>query len=189
MTTQQIAFRSVGSSPWRLGFVLIALTFACLAVTSTLTMADGNTTNGNNGHEESFSGTVSGTIPPQSQWIPDPTNPCVFTIMGVTNTGTSNLLGQFHGMATFVPNVCDGSYTGTYEWIAANGDRISGPFRGQNFPTATAGVVSNVETATITGGTGRFKHASGTFTLYGIIDYNTLTFVVPWLGTLSPNGH
>jgi hypothetical protein len=162
----------------------MALTFACLAATSALTMAQGN-----NGQEESFDGTVSGTIPPQSQWVPDPTNPCVFTIM-LVNGGTSNLLGQFHGTAIFVPNVCDGSYTGSYQFIAANGhDSISGPFRGQNIPTATAGVFTNVETATITGGTGRFKNASGMFQLYGVIDFNTSTFVVPWLGTLSPNGH
>ena len=184
MTTKRTVFRSVSSSSWRRGFILIALTFACLAVTPTLTKAQGNT-----GHEESFSGTVSGTIPPQSQWVPDPHNPCLFTIM-LVNGGTSNLLGDFHGTATFVPNVCDGSYTGSYDFVSDNGrDSISGPFRGQNFPTATAGVFSNVETATITGGTGRFRHASGTFTLYGVIDFNTSTFVLPWLGTLSPDGH
>jgi hypothetical protein len=181
MKTKQTVFRSVGSSPWRRGFILIALIFACLAATSALTMADN--------HEQSFDGTVSGTIPPQAQWVPDPHNPCLFTIM-LTPGGTSNLLGDFHGTATFVPNVCDGSYTGTYEFIAANGhDSISGPFRGQNIPTATAGVFTNLETATITGGTGRFRHASGMFTLYGVIDFNTSTFVLPWLGTLSPDGH
>jgi hypothetical protein len=92
-------------------------------------------------------------------------------------------------MATFVPNVCDGSYTGTYQWIAANGDRISGPFRGQLIPTATAGVYTNVETAIITGGTGHFRNASGMFTLYGVIDFTSSTFVLPWLGTISANGH
>ena len=185
MTIKQTVFRSVGLSPWRRGFILIPLIFACLAATSALTMAQGN-----NGQEESFDGTVSGTIPPQSDWGPPlpGSNGCAFSFP-VPNTGTSNQLGQFHGMATFVPNVCDGSYTGTYQWIAANGDRISGPFRGQNIPTATAGVFTNVETATITGGTGRFKNASGMFQLYGVIDFNTSTFVVPWLGTLSPNGH
>src|SRR5262249_25816947 len=161
--------------------ILVSLILACLAASSTLTIADNR--------DQSFEGTVSGTIPPQSQWVPDPHNPCVFTIV-VPNTGTSNLLGQFHGMATFVPNVCDGSYTGTFQWIAANDhDSISGPFRGQLIPTATAGVFTNLETATITDGTGRFKHASGMFTLYGVIDFNASTFVLPWLGTLSPDGH
>jgi len=90
-------------------------------------------------------------------------------------------------MATFVPNVCDNSYTGTYEWVAANGARISGPFRGQLIATTTPGVFNNVETAVITNGTGRFRDTSGTFTLYGIIDFNTGTFVLPWLGSVSRN--
>lgn len=181
MKSKQTVIRSVGSSPWRHGLILIPLIFACLAATSALTMADNR--------EQSFDGTVSGTIPPQSQWVPDPHNPCLFTIM-LTPGGTSNLLGDFHGTATFVPNVCDGSYTGSYEFISANGrDSISGPFRGQLIPTATAGVSTNFETATITGGNGRFKHASGMYTLYGVIDFNASTFVLPWLGTLSADGH
>ena len=99
--------------------------------------------------------------------------------------GTANVLGAFTGSANFVPNLCDGSYTGTFNWAAANGDRISGTFLGQNIPTATAGVFYNVETAVITGGTGRFRHATGMFTLYGQINFVTGTFVLPWSGTIS----
>ncbi len=138
--------------------------------------------------DQTFTGTVSGTIPGQSEWG-QPNGGCVVTIP-LQNSGESNLLGQFTGTAIFMPNLCDNSYTGTYEFVAANGhDRISGPFRGQLIPTATAGLFYNLETATIAGGTGRFKHASGQFTLYGFIDFNTSTFVAPWLGILSPDGH
>ena len=69
--------------------------------------------------------------------------------------------------------------------MAANGDRITGPFLGQLIATATPGVYYNVETAVITGGTGRFRHASGMFTLYGQINFTTGTFVLPWQGTIS----
>ena len=139
------------------------------------------------GDNQTFTGTVSGTIPGQSQWG-QPNGGCVVTIP-LQVSGESNLLGQFTGTAIFMPNMCDNSYTGTYEFVAANShDRISGPFRGQLIPTATAGLFYNLETATIAGGTGRFKHASGQFTLYGFIDFNTSTFVLPWLGTISDVG-
>jgi hypothetical protein len=68
---------------------------------------------------------------------------------------------------------------------AANGDRISGPFLGQLIPTATQGVFYNMETAIITGGTGRFRHATGVFTLYGQVNFVARTFVLPWQGTIS----
>ncbi|MEP6686583.1 MAG: hypothetical protein ABJB22_07395, partial [Verrucomicrobiota bacterium] len=73
--------------------------------------------------------------------------------------------------------------------IAANGDSISGPFFGQLIPTATPGVFDNTETAIITGGTGRFAGASGMITLHGQINFNTLTFVLPWEGTISKPNH
>ena len=46
------------------------------------------------------------------------------------------------------------------------------------------------ETATITGGTGRFTNATGNFTLGGQIDFTTVppSFVLPWHGTISRPG-
>lgn len=174
-------------SPRRHGFPLL-LSLTCLAALSIPTSAMADSNNGNG--DEVFSGTVSGTIPPPAQWGPPlpGTGGCVFSFP-VPNTGISNLLGQFTGSATFVPNVCDNSYTGTFEWVAANGNRISGPFRGQLISTATPGVFNNVETSVITNGTGRYRHTSGMFTLYGIIDFNAGTFVLPWLGSVDGNGH
>ena len=168
--------RWTSSSPLRRGFLLIPFILACSAALSIAAP------------DRTFTGTVSGTIPGQSQWG-QPNGGCVVTIP-LQVSGESNLLGQFTGTAIFMPNMCDNSYTGTYEFVAENGhDRISGPFRGQLIPTATAGLFYNLETATIDGGTGRFKHASGQFTLYGFIDFNSSTFVLPWLGILSPDGH
>jgi hypothetical protein len=138
----------------------------------------------NQNDEESFKGTVSGTIPADMGPPVPGTGGCVFSFT-VPNSGNSNVLGNFTGSANFVPNLCDGSYTGTFNWVAANGDRITGPFRGQLIPTATAGVYLNMETSVITGGTGRYRHATGMFTLYGVINFNTGTFVLPWQGTID----
>ena len=112
------------------------------------------------------------------------TGGCVFNFF-VSNSGNATHLGHFTGTSNFIPNLCDGSYTGTFHWIAANGDSISGPFFGQLIPTATPGVFDNNETAMITGGTGRFAGATGTFHLRGQVNFNTLSFVLPFQGTIS----
>ncbi len=139
------------------------------------------------GDQVPFKGTVSGQIPTDlGQPVPG-TGGCVFNVL-VTNVGNATKLGHFTGTANFFPNVCDGSYTGTFHWIAANGDSISGPFFGQQIPTATPGVFDNIETAIITGGTGRFAGASGMFTLGGQLNYITSSFVAPFEGTISSIG-
>ncbi|HEU0178283.1 MAG TPA: hypothetical protein VFV58_28805 [Blastocatellia bacterium] len=166
--------------------VLIPLLLACLAVV--FIAVPSPVAANNHDDDRPFTGTVSGTIP-EDLGPPLPgTDGCVFSFT-VPNSGDSNHLGQFIGTANFVPNLCDGSYTGTFQWTAQNGDRISGPFRGQLIPTATPGVYLNMETSLVTGGTGRFRHATGMFTLYGVVDFNTRTFVLPWQGTISLDRH
>ena len=101
------------------------------------------------------------------------------------NGGNATQLGRFTGTAEFVLNVCDLTYVGTYVFTAANGDSISGPLSGSLTPTDVQGVFDNTEIAFITGGTGRFANATGTFNLGGQIDLNTGTFSLPWEGTIS----
>jgi hypothetical protein len=139
------------------------------------------------GDQVPFNGTVSGQIPPDFFTHTVPGNPCLLDFF-VNNSGNATVLGPFTGTAEFRPNLCDGSYTGTFHWIAANGDAISGPFFGQLIPTATPGVFDNNETAIVTGGTGRFTGATGMFTLTGQVNFNTLSFVLPWQGTISSVG-
>ena len=136
-----------------------------------------------------FSGTVSGKIPADMGEPVPGTNDCVFNFY-VTNTGTATQLGEFTGASNFIPNVCTGAYTGTFLWIGADGDSISGPFVGQLIPTQTQGVFDNTETATITGGTGRFVGATGTITLGGQVNFATSSFVLPFQGTIDlAQGH
>jgi hypothetical protein len=129
-----------------------------------------------------FNGTVSGHVISIT-----PLDEC-HIVADVVNGGNATQLGRFTGTAQFTLNVCDLSYIGFYEFTAANGDSISGPFFGQLTPTPTPGVFDNDETAFITGGTGRFAGATGTFYLGGQIDLNTGTFALPWHGTISTVG-
>jgi hypothetical protein len=164
------------------GFLLIPLLLACIAAAliSATTPAVAR-------DQVPFKGTVSGQIPSDLGPPVPGSGGCVFNFF-VSNSGHATQLGNFTGMANFIPNVCTGAYTGSFHWIAANGDSISGPFFGQLIPTGTPGVFDNDETAIITSGTGRFAGASGMFTLHGQVNFVTLSFVLPWEGTISSVG-
>jgi hypothetical protein len=136
-----------------------------------------------------FNGTVSGYIESQV-----PVDECTVHTH-VINFGNANQLGAFTGTAEFYPNFCEDppniTYTGTFDWFAANGDEISGTFDGYLSPTGTPGVYDNHETAEVTGGTGRFAPpTTGHFELGGQIDFTTdpPSFVLPWEGIISSVG-
>jgi hypothetical protein len=173
---------SIGRPLLRRRFFLVLVLLACSVAAFIL-----GTTSVAAGDEVPFKGTVSGQIPSNLGPPVPGTGGCVFNFT-VSNSGNATALGHFTGQAEFRPNLCDGSYTGSFHWIAANGDEISGPFFGQLIPTGTPGVFDNDETALVTGGTGRFAAATGTFTLSGQVNFTTLSFVLPWEGTISRVG-
>jgi hypothetical protein len=137
-----------------------------------------------------FNGTVSGFVETLV-----PVDMCTVHAH-VVNFGNANQLGAFTGTAEFYPNFCEDppniTYTGTFDWFAANDDEISGTFEGYLTPTETQGVYDNHETAEVTGGTGRFASpATGHFELGGQIDFRPPglgSFVLPWEGTISSVG-
>ena len=129
-----------------------------------------------------FRGVVSGSVISVT-----PLDEC-HQLSQAVNGGNGTHLGRFTGTAEFVLNVCDLTYVGSYVFTAANGDTISGPFTGSFTPTAVQGVFDNTETAFITGGTGRFAGATGTFNLGGQVNLNTGTFSFPWEGAISSVG-
>ena len=129
-----------------------------------------------------FKGVVSGSVISVT-----PLDECN-QLTEAVNRGNATHLGRFSGTAQFVLNVCDLTYVGSYVFTAANGDRISGPFVGSLTPTDVPGVFDNTESAFVTGGTGRFAGATGTFNLGGQINLNTGTFSLPWEGTISSVG-
>ena len=139
------------------------------------------------GNQVPFKGTVSGEIPADMGPPVPGSGGCVFNLL-VSNRGNATHIGSFTGTGNLTTNVCDGSYSGTFNWIAANGDTISGVFFGQLIPTATPGIFDSVQTAIMTGGTGRFAGGSGSWTAGGQVNFITRTFVDPFQGTISSVG-
>jgi hypothetical protein len=74
-------------------------------------------------------------------------------------TATGTLLGQFS--LTDVTTIS--SLTGTGHWVAANGDSIDTTFVSAAIPGDVFFTITEIHT--ITGGTGRFMGAQGSFTL------------------------
>jgi hypothetical protein len=89
-------------------------------------------------------------------------------------TGTATYLGKYTEHATLQVNVLLGSSTGTSTFTAANGDTLTASITGQSSLTSP-GVLSIIEVYTITGGTGRFAGATGTFTLESTLNLATET--------------
>jgi hypothetical protein len=102
----------------------------------------------------------------------------------LTGTGQATQFGRFEATFEFdiqlgVPSTTTGSFT----LIAANGDSTSGTLTGRG--TAASGVVTIVETATITEGTGRFANATGSFRIDRVANQTTLTSSGSFDGTIN----
>ena len=83
-----------------------------------------------------------------------------------TATGTGAHLGRFSLIREITASLVDLSAIGSAQWIAANRDRIFTTIAGQAEPSDLPGGFLRVtETHTITGGTGRFTGAQGSFTV------------------------
>lgn len=81
---------------------------------------------------------------------------------------------------------------GTFEFVAANGDTVTGEFSARRIPTEIPGVDEFVETATILGGTGRFAGATGGFQIDRIAwlsDTGVLLTVGDFDGAISLPGN
>jgi hypothetical protein len=102
-------------------------------------------------------------------------------------TGNATQLGGFTVAIPHIVNQTASTGSGSYEFIAANGDTLTAEFTGQATIT-TPGVLSIRETATITGGTGRFAGASGSFTAERVFDTATSITTGSFEGTISSPG-
>jgi hypothetical protein len=103
--------------------------------------------------------------------------------------GNATQLGQF---ALAIPHTVDLRFmtgTGSYQFTAANGDRLIATFKGQAKTTPTPGVIAIVETATITGGTGRFAGATGGFICQRLFNRVTGKTTGSFQGTISVPGN
>lgn len=113
-----------------------------------------------------------------------PLQPPLALVEGVA-TGEATQLGRFTVEFPHTVNFATASGVGTYTFTAATGDTLTATFTGQ----AQLGTVTSiVEQATITGGTGRFAGASGSFTARRLFDPATGTTTGSFDGTISAPG-
>ena len=94
----------------------------------------------------------------------------VFPTASVTRdgTGTATYLGKYTEHITMQINIPTRHGIGAATFTAANGDTLTASVVGQGTVTGPT-TRSIVEVYTITGGTGRFADATGTFTLEGTL--------------------
>ena len=95
--------------------------------------------------------------------------------MSVTANGSGNAthLGQYTISYKVKVNLETLLGEGTAQIVAANGDILYANISGQATPAGAPDVFNVVEEFTITGGTGRFENASGTFTLERVVNITT----------------
>jgi len=109
---------------------------------------------------------------------------CVTT----TGTGIGTLVGQFSFTLENTVNLSNGTEAGSATLIAANGDSITTTVVGSGERTAIHGVISITEIYTITGGTGRFAGAQGSFTVNRLASGITFLTSGSFHGTITSPG-
>lgn len=124
-----------------------------------------------------FKGKLEGTV------TVTPLDPPLATVV-IEATGTGTRLGRFSLSVPHVVNQAIRVGSGNYEFTAANGDTLTASFTGQATLLAP-GVLATTETATITGGTGRFAGASGGFIAERVFVVASGTTTGSFDGTIS----
>jgi hypothetical protein len=133
------------------------------------------------GEQVPFKGSLEGVV------TVTPLKPPNVSVL-VKAMGNATHLGQFALAIPHTVNRASMTATGTYQFVAANGDTLTASFSGKATLTATRGVLSIVEAATITGGTGRFAGATGSFTCVRLFNTVTGTTAGSFNGTISAPG-
>jgi hypothetical protein len=132
------------------------------------------------GEQVPFRGTLEGEV------TRTPAPP--FVLVDVDATGNATQLGRFTLDIPHVVDIATRMAVGSYQFTAANGDTLYAEFAGQAMPTDVPGVLYIEETATITGGTGRFAGATGSFVAERWYDTVAGTTSGSFNGTISSPG-
>jgi hypothetical protein len=106
----------------------------------------------------------------------------------VKGTGNASHLGRFTFTSNAVVDFAANSGFATWTFTAANGDTLTATAPGYAEPTGTPEVIFVIETATITGGTGRFAGATGSFRMGRYDDLAAGTTFGTFEGTISLAG-
>jgi hypothetical protein len=101
----------------------------------------------------------------------------------ISGSGNATHLGRFSVAIPHVVSFATATGEGTYTFTAANGDLLTAHFTG-TADTSTS-VFAIIEHATITGGTGRFADATGSFTVHRLYDTAAGTTSGSIEGTIS----
>jgi hypothetical protein len=104
----------------------------------------------------------------------------------ITSAGNATQVGQFVMVISATVNRPFGA--GTIVLVAANGDALTATFTGSSGPSGMPGVVLITEHATITGGTGRFAGATGSFDITRLFVPATSAVTGTIEGTVSSPG-
>ena len=115
-------------------------------------------------------------------------DPGISFVTDGSGDGIATHLGRFTLTWEFTVILEDGTGSGPALYTAANGDQIFMTAVGQSEPTSTPGVFRIVEIQTVTGGTGRFSGAKGSFTVERLIDLTTGLTSGSFHGTITSPG-
>ena len=125
--------------------------------------------------EVRFKGSLDGTV------VVTPVAPPFFNVV-ITASGEATHLGRFSLVVPHLVNFATAVGEGDFTFTAANGDVLTAHFTGAA-DTSTP-VFAIVEHATITGGTGRFATATGSFTAHRSYDPAAQTTTGTFEGTI-----
>lgn len=130
--------------------------------------------------------TFQGTLRAGSRPTYDPaTNSNIVHLVG---TASAHPYGPFTVVADFTVALATELSVGQLTLTARNGDVITATFTGKSSPVAP-GVIGIVEHATITGGTGRFAGATGSFVVERTLVRAAGTTSGSFSGTIVREGH
>jgi hypothetical protein len=99
--------------------------------------------------------------------------------------GTATHLGRYTSSGSFLVDLTKASAGGPGHMVAANGDQLFFTGSGQATPTGVPGELSITDTSTITGGTGRFEGATGSFSGVRLLDTTTGISTGSFTGTIN----
>lgn len=118
--------------------------------------------------------------------MPLPDDPFVVAVVS-TGTGQATHLGRFTMTSPHLSYLLTGFAEGEQLFTAANGDRLTASFSGYFTPTPDGFLAADLE-ATVTGGTGRFAGAAGSYTFSIVFDPATFRSAATIDGTISRPG-
>jgi hypothetical protein len=105
-----------------------------------------------------------------------------------SGVGQATELGRFAMTYHVTVDLGTGGSVGTATFVAANGDSFSTTIMGQGTPTPDPTIAMIEEAETITGGTGRFAGATGSFTLHRVVSLVTGVSSGSFNGAISNPG-